>query len=331
MNKRKSPIGIKIIACLLLLGSLACCLLPWMKISIDVGVEQERMNPGELIQTFLGMDAAAAKDNAIAALRGEGVPFDAEALTRLLDRLLDGHFKLPDFPSFCGELGSFCRDFQRPELGRSLDTVRLVCWIALALLALLWILALCCQLTDHRWGILPYLLLAAVITAGLYVLRAELNRYLMDEGDALLAGLGLNVLISYLHIGMDIVKMGIGALLCPFLALLALLFSGIRKKAPAKSAAASPYPARRVQSAQPRPAPAREGGWVCPGCGRRCGPDENFCKICGSERPRLPALQRCPGCGESLPPDATFCSACGADLRLPREATSFPRPDGGET
>ena len=81
MNKRKSPIGIKIIACLLLLGSLACCLLPWMKISIDVGVEQERMNPGELIQTFLGMDAAAAQDNAIAALRGEGVPFDAEALT----------------------------------------------------------------------------------------------------------------------------------------------------------------------------------------------------------------------------------------------------------
>ena len=331
MNKRKSPIGIKIIACLLLLGSLACCLLPWMKISIDVGVEQERMNPGELIQNFTGMDPAAAKDNAIAALRSEGVPFDAEALTRLLDRLLDGHFKLLDFPFFCGDLGSFCRDFQRPELGRSLDTVRLVCWIVLALLALFWILALCCQLTDHRWGILPYLLLAAVITAGLYVLRAELNRYLMEEGDALLAGLGLNVLISYLHIGMDIVKMGIGALLCPFLALLALLFSGIRKKAPERSPAASPYPARRVQSAQPRPAPAREGGWRCPSCGRRCGLDENFCKICGSERPRLPALRRCPGCGEALPPDATFCTACGADLRLPREEASFPRPDEGET
>ena len=70
---------------------------------------------------------------------------------------------------------------------------------------------------------------------------------------------------------------------------------------------------------------------LCSGCGRRCGPDENFCKICGSERPRLPALRRCPDCGESLPPEATFCTACGADLRLPREATSFPRPDGGET
>jgi predicted amidophosphoribosyltransferase len=95
-----------------------------------------------------------------------------------------------------------------------------------------------------------------------------------------------------------------------------------------KKRAASPYPARRepTGSAQaPRP---REEGWTCPNCGRICERDGNFCKFCGTERPRLPGVLFCPSCGVQLSPGATFCSECGNPVRAPRmeESTIFRMP-----
>ena len=327
MPKRKSPVFVKIIACLLLLGSFACFFLPqlpWLKLSADVGPDKVRMNPGELIQAFTGMDAKAAKDMALERMSSLGLPLDTASLSSLLDRVLDGHFRLLDFPLLCGEIGVLCRDLQRPDVGRQLDTARLVLWIVIGLLVLLGVIALICLLTDHRWGILPYFLLAALITAGLYLLRAELNRTLVEESDALLSGVGLSGLIGLLGVDVELVKMGIGALLCPFLALLAMLLLCIRTK----KRAASPYPARRepTGSAQaPRP---REEGWTCPNCGRICERDGNFCKFCGTERPRLPGALFCPSCGVQLTPGATFCSECGSPVRAPRmeESTIFRMP-----
>ena len=49
-HQRKSPAAVKVIACLLLLGSLACFMLPWLKLSADTGPDRLRMSPGELLQ-----------------------------------------------------------------------------------------------------------------------------------------------------------------------------------------------------------------------------------------------------------------------------------------
>ena len=134
MTKRKSPVFVKILACLLLLGSLACLFLPqlpWMKLSADVsapslGPEPVRMNPGELIQNFAGMDAKAVKDTILANVSQAGLPVDTASLSILVDRVLDGHFRLLDFPALCGEIGTLCRDLQRPDVGQTLDTATMV-------------------------------------------------------------------------------------------------------------------------------------------------------------------------------------------------------------
>ena len=332
MSKRKSPAAVKVIACLLLLGSLACLLLPWMKLAIDTSAG--RMNPGQLLQEFVGMDAAAARQSLGQAVTLAGYPEMTRTTDSLLDLVLDGRFRLHELGVLCRDLAELGPVIQRPDLGSALSTAGLVVWIITGLLALLGLIALICQLCDARWGILPYILLGAAVTAGLLFLRAELNRTLVEQGDALLTQYGLAGLISMLGIDLEIVKMGIGAYLCPLLALLALLLMGIKKKAPPRRAAqergtVSPYPARRAEGS-PAPRPAARPGWTCPGCGRPSPADSRFCQHCGSPRP-TPTLVLCPFCGKRLPREAAFCPDCGTRIgksgtpggepaaRLPRE------------
>lgn len=341
--KRKSPVAVKILACLLLLGSFAAFLLPWMKLSADVGPDKIRMNPGEIIQNFTGMDAAAVKSAARTGLDASGAQMDPTTLDDLLDRVLDGHFTLPGLAQLCRDTGSLCRAFQRPDLGRDLDLCHLVIWAIFGLLALLGLVALVCQLTDHRGGILPYFLFGSAVTACILWLRSQLNGYLAEQSQTLLDQFGVGSLVGLLGIDVEMVKMGIGAYLCPFLALLALLFMCIRKKQPEKSYAPTPYPARRApeapspraaapapvyapKAAAPAPSalPRRETAasvgelpptaqsWPCPYCGHRMAMDKAFCELCGTERPRLPALIYCSSCGAQLPSDAGFCFRCGA-------------------
>ena len=319
--KRKSPVAVKIIACLLLLGSLACFLLPWMKLAADVGANPVRMSPGEVLQNFAGMDEAAVKTAARTGLTASGVQMEPAALERLLDRTLDGRFRPHDLALLCQDTGKLCDAFQREDLGRSLDLAGMAVWGAFGLLALLGLVALICQLTDHRGGIVPYFLLGALICTGLLLLRREANAYLAEQSQALLDGYGLGSLTGLLNIDVQIVKMGIGAYLCPFLALLALLLMGIRKKQPKLRYEATPYPARRTgmppersAGVASRPAASAGSGWTCPNCGQRMGQEERFCGRCGTERPRRPALIYCTVCGRPLPRDATFGCACGAPV-----------------
>ena len=168
---------------------------------------------------------------------------------------------------------------------------------------------------------MPYFLLGALICTGLLLLRREANAYLAEQSQALLDGYGLGSLTGLLNIDVQIVKMGIGAYLCPFLALLALLLMGICKKQPKLRYEATPYPARRTgmppersAGVASRPAASAGSGWTCPNCGQRMGQEERFCGRCGTERPRRPALIYCTVCGRPLPRDATFCCACGAPV-----------------
>lgn len=316
-RKRKSPVAVKVIACLLLLGSLACLLLPWMKLSADT--PYGRMNPGELLQNYLGLDEASVISLTRSELTREGIPAEEGAVTRLLTRFLDGHFSLVDFPVFCGDLAAVFAAAGEQDLVRALSAARLALWILAGLMAVLGLVALICQLTDHRGGILPFLLLGILVLAALYFLRAQANQYLREEGAAMLDEMGVGILIGYYGIDLEVVKMGIGALLCPFLALLALLLMGIRKKEPEPEV--SPYPARRAPAASAagirgltESDPVRPG-WHCPNCGRVCHPDSTVCDLCGTLRPRRPAAPTCPACGARMPRGASFCAECGAALQ----------------
>ena len=348
--KRKSPVFVKILACLLLLGSFASFLLPWMKLSTDVGADRVRMSPGEILQTFLGQDAETVKFAALEGLRGEGVsdPVSSKATFNLLDLALDGRFRPLDLAELFRDGATLCRSFQRPDVAQTLDLAGWALWGVFGLLALLGLIALICQLTDHRGGIIPYFLLGALIAGGLLFLRRELNALIVQEADAYLEQWGLSALSGYFQIDLAIVKMGIGAYLCPFLALLAFLLMGIKRKE-RKSDAVSPYPARRRPAAagqterpagayRPRESAAPERGtrestgWTCPRCGKTHTDLQAFCDACGTRKPEAVLHRSCPRCGGTLPADAAFCPACGAKLsvsplRRPEEETQAARPE----
>lgn len=342
-TKRKSPVGVKIIACLLLLGSLGAFLLPWMKLAADVGRDQTRMSPGELIQNFAGMDAAAVLDQVEKELEASGFRGDTGALSDLLHRVLNGRFLPHELAILCRDVGDVCRMAQRHDLAGTMETLSLAVWGLFGLLALLGVVALICQLTDHRGGIVPYFLLGALIAAGLLYLRRTANAYLLRESEELLAGFGLAGISSYLGIDVQIVKMGIGAYLCPFLALLALLLMGVKKKAPAPRYQASPYPARRPAAAapaagqaRPAPKPAQSAGQQPAGSGAvKAAPPAAPARSQAS-RPSADPIREgraplpgetswtCGYCGRRMEAGRSFCDLCGSPRPRPRAALYCP-------
>ena len=347
----------KIIACLLLLGSLAALALPWMKLAAEVGPNQTRMSPGEVIQNFAGLDAAAVLDTVRSELASIGIGPDLSALSDLVQRLMDGRFLPHEMGIACRDLATVFRDAKRLDLAGTMETVAYGVWGVFALLALLGFIALICQLTDHRGGIVPYFLLGALITGGLLFLRQTANDYLVRESASLLASYGMSGLIQYLGINLEIVKMGIGAYLCPFLALLSLLLMGIKKKAPEPRYEASPYPARRTGAQQSRPAQKTAQAWqemskelgtstdpaprpsqstaARPNQNAASGPSQNAAPRPNQNaapaaaaasiqagRVPLPGEQSwtCTYCGRRMEADKNFCDLCGSTRPKRREA-----------
>ena len=349
--------GVKIIACLLLLGSLAALALPWMKLAAEVGPNQTRMSPGELIQNFAGLDAAAVLDSVQSELTAAGVQMDVSALSDLLHRVLDGRFLPHEMGIACRDLSVICRAAHRLDLAGTMETLAYGVWGVFGLLALLGLIALICQLTDHRGGIVPYFLLGALVAGGLLYLRQTANDYLVRESETLLAGYGMSGLIQYLGVNVEIVKMGIGAYLCPFLALLSLLLMGIKKREPEPRYEASPYPARRTGTQQSRPAQnvaaawqemnseARKAAGTAPGTAQSPAPrpSQNAApRPSQSAAPKqsqgtapaaaavsiqagrvpLPGEQSwtCAYCGRRMGADKNFCDLCGSTRPKRREA-----------
>ena len=348
-RKRKSPVGVKIIACLLLLGSLAALALPWMKLAAEVGPNQTRMSPGELIQNFAGLDAAAVLDSVQSELTAAGVQMDVSALSDLLHRVLDGRFLPHEMGIACRDLSVICRAAHRLDLAGTMETLAYGVWGVFGLLALLGLIALICQLTDHRGGIVPYFLLGALVAGGLLYLRQTANDYLVRESETLLAGYGMSGLIQYLGVNVEIVKMGIGAYLCPFLALLSLLLMGIKKREPEPRYEASPYPARRTGTQQSRPAQnvaaawqemnseARKAAGTAPGTAQSAAPRPSQSAAPKQSQGTAPAAAAvsiqagrvplpgeqswtCAYCGRRMGADKNFCDLCGSTRPKRREA-----------
>ena len=157
---------------------------------------------------------------------------------------------------------------------------------------------------------------------------------IVEQADSYLEQWGMSILTGYFQIDPAIVKMGIGAYLCPFLALLAFLFMGIKKKK--TPAAPSPYPARRAPAQAERSAAAKSAapksaapqsspqetdaqlrtGWICPRCSNRLTDRQAYCDACGTKRPETVRRPNCPRCGAQVSAGAAFCSSCGMRLGI---------------
>lgn len=314
-QKRKSPAFVKLLACLLVLASLAMLLLPWMKLAVDTG--NGRLSVQEVL-SLVGETEESIRIAAEQELASEGIQIPDGSLRQPLSLVLSGSYSLPALARICGGLGELLQACGQAGAGSAVTAAGYAVWGLIGLLALLGLIALCCVFTDHRGGILPYLLMGVLAAAGGLLLRAEANRLLEAEGTALVNQWGAGILISYFGADIHIVKMGIAAYLCPFLALLALLLMGIRKKtaAPARREPVTPYPARKtaVPAAAPEKTAAAPAGWTCPNCGSVRGVEEHFCSLCGTPRQRREERKTCPNCGRELPETVSFCPDCGARL-----------------
>ena len=372
--KRKSPLAVKIIACLLLLGSLAAVFLPsWLKLSADVGPDQVRMNPGEIIEVLkedvegvTGFSWPTIKQLFWPDLQEEyGISVTLETLTapfkKPVDRLLDGHFSLPGMGMLVSELAELCsedtlgtltgqipaltREFPEVkeltgELSRAsglLKTLSLGLYLAVALLAVLGVVGVICQLTDHPWGILPYFLVGLLYTVGLLLLRKTANDYLTanlpawksycyefvnaETGDMAEVAFFFNRYLGYLD-AIDlggIVKMGIGADLCPFLTLLAMLLSFIRKKQPAPiRRAAAPGRPRSLRPATPLP-----GSRWRPWCGSARSAASATAPTLSAARPAAWIGRTCPS--NAAAPAAARCCPPGPPSATPAAKSSPKR------
>jgi hypothetical protein len=313
-TERKMPIGIKILVCLLLLGSLAMLLplraLPWMKLVVDDPASLDGRVSMEEFLSWFRQDRDQLPQTAARLLNQFGVAADPAdpALQRLGAAAVDAYFPLPELARLTGSAGDLAESLGEAEAAGLLHRAELGVWGLLGLLALLGLIALISLLRDRPMGVLPYFLLSSLALTGLILLRRAGNDWLEQNCMESLRQLRLDMLPRLLSVDLRVIHMGIAAYLCPFLALLAMLFGLIRRRVPLREEPApTPYPARRP----PRP-------WTCPNCGSVRRDGGSYCTICGTGRtaPAAPAVSSappaCPACGAALERGAAFCPYCGA-------------------
>ena len=309
-TKRKTPAGVKLIACLLLLGSLLMLVplraLPWMKLVVDDPANLDRMSLEEVLGWF-GQDRERLPETLSLLLNQSGTQADAGQVRELTDVLLDAYYTLPDLARLADKGGAVLNTAGMREYGQMLGFASLGVWILLGLLALLGLVALICLLTEHRGGMLPYFLLGALTLTGLILARRAGNDWLEQSAMQALKEQNLDFLPKLLSIDLRIIHMGIAAYLCPFLALLSFLLMLIRKRrTEPEEEPATPYPGRRRTPEAP---------WTCPQCGGICRDGGSFCTVCGSPKPMTREPGLCPDCGAPLDGNAPFCPYCGKKLR----------------
>ncbi len=125
------------------------------------------------------------------------------------------------------------------------------------------------------------------------------------------------------QLGMNIVHIGIGAILCAVFALVAMILLFIPDNT-ARPAVAGGY----------APVPPRVTTWTCPNCGTILADRERFCPNCGNSRAVTPAsnpgpaptVQRCASCGATLEKGASFCPNCGSPVGGARPAAAYSAP-----
>lgn len=357
-TRSKTPNAMKIIALVLILASAAMLLLPWMKLSVTV--DGERYSGGQILGK-LAEDEGISKEEARAELRESveelcdqaewyGISLDANKAYSFAEKIMRGAWSPFALSSILGTVKSTA-DRIEPSLSMmewmigsstvdtirtaasAVGTARTVLLILLIVTLALAALAVICALTDHRLGAIPYVVFALILLLVFVLLIAAGNKSLEENFDSLNLGIPTDVLA---------LRIGLGAILCPLLALLGFVTLFIPGDAEKTAAAPSRGPVnswkcpncgavrpadqrfclncgtRRPEPPASRPAP----GWKCPTCGAQLKPDQHFCLYCGTKRPERPAAPAparaaaprgwtCPGCGAKLKTSQNFCPRCG--------------------
>ena len=324
--KTKTSLVMKIVAVVLILASAAMLFLPWMKVSVSMN--GMTLSGSEIVQmSGQSMDAVRmeireeANELAEDAQWDYGIQLDAEKLVDTMMLIVRFSWSPFSLSKLLGNVRSLTPQLMRiveqesgymsatfQEASSKLGLARIVLMILLILTLAMAAVAVVCALTDHKLGMIPYLVFALILLVLFIVLIAVANNHmgeigaLMDAGDEFANSVSLRI--------------GVGGILCLVFAVLGFVAMFL------------PIGKREVAYAG---APTRAMGWICPGCGAKRKAGEQFCLNCGARRPEpvptrpaVPAGWKCPTCGTMLKADQRFCLYCGT--KQPEQAA--PAGDG---
>ncbi len=323
-TKRQTSMLLRILAVVLILASAAMLLLPWMSMHLSVagmsGSVSEMLDQAAAMQgttaqemknelleeltdsleslQYFGVDQINLQDVRSLvelALKGAWSPFNLLSMISGVKRVLPPIMNLLN-----SQMGAYSDANMTGMLTQAESSTRTAHTILLILLILtlaMALVAIVCALTDHRLGILPYVIFALIMLVLFLVLVSKVNTSIDSAMPAAIA--------SEIPAGSIRFKTDAPAFLCAGLALLGFLAMFL------------PFGAKAVPAGVP--AGAASGGWTCPNCGVVRPADQKFCLTCGAKRPEsvptrsvAPAGWKCPNCGTMLRADQRFCLYCGS-------------------
>jgi uncharacterized OB-fold protein len=174
-----------------------------------------------------------------------------------------------------------------------LNTAYIVLLILVILTLVLALVAIVCALTDHKGGMIPYMVFALIMLILFIVMVVSANS---NSAEA------MSLLEMNAAQGSVSMRICVGAILCAVFAVLAFvaMFLPIGAKAGAVAA-----PVSRAAS-----------GWKCPTCGTMLRGDQKFCLTCGTKQPEQPVRAVAPAARPAAAPKGWKCPGCGAELKL---------------
>ncbi len=347
MPKKKTALVGRILAVLLILGSAALFLLPWVGVSLTVDGQTGGFDSFlEEASAQSGMTVEQMKDYAISEIESGlddlyytfGAQPDSDNVLRFARTAMKGAWSPVDLMTMLGGVKSASGQMME-ALGPEMDLmsgipevqslqqadqyIHVAYYIVMGLLILcaaLALLAVICALAGRKGGVIPYMI-AAIVMLGIFIaLVVGVNRAMADSASDLSSSLGLDFSGSN---GVAL-KLGIWGIASAGLAVLAFVVMFIRQR----SGSAAKSGAGTRSSA---------GGWTCPNCGSVRKEDEKFCLSCGAKRPdaSAPELEpggwTCPVCSSPLKANQQFCLYCGAkrpgEVPKPVKPKPVPRPE----
>ena len=363
-TKRQTGTMMKILAAVLILASAAMFFLPWMNLTLTVDgktgtinelLKEEAKDQGMTVQQMTDQVVDEAMEE-LEDLQIDGGPqFDLQNVKTMIKTALKGAWSpldllsmiggakkaIPQFMNAYNQVAGVFSDESLISILSQADSYARTAHLILLILVILCLamaaVAIVCALTDHRMGMLPYVIFALMMLVLFIVLVASGNKKLDDPAGGIL---------GYRISDYAALKLCAWGFLCVALAILgfAAMFLPFGAKTAALGGAASAAAAgwlcpncgvmRRAdqkfcltcgakQPERQMPRAAAPGGWKCPNCGTTLKADQRFCLYCGSKKPEAaptpapaaPAAQvgwTCPGCGARLTGSQKFCPRCGA-------------------
>ena len=343
MPDKKSVMGRKIAAWILLAAALLMLLLPWLSLRISaygrsVSVREALTSALAFAGDYITEEEIveelreSMRDMAEEAMSEYGVYLDADASTDALLELLLGRLTPVRTARIAGALGKLLKagaqilpmtldDMDPTEqklvdligsTGRRLRVDAALFRILGALLILSALFAAWCVYREKPRGVLVCVgaALALLLLSGIAaardngLLKSLLKLIAEEEPDIQGFTLVFGNMTRLFHLTA-----------APFFCLIAACLA---------------WCAMVVDLSRLRGIEIRFGGWTCPACGAKAPEKAAFCPACGAQRP---PRRYCPVCGKELAPEERFCDQCGTaaprtePVREPAKNDPTPEPE----